>query len=770
MIQKFLSWVAQISVRKPWQVIFWVVVPQVLIGFFVLQTPWDLSFGSLMNRHNPGVARYIDAIKEIKLGGRLFLLLEGEEAVFEKNLDQVITAIGKVSAVKNVSMPPSVNWLEQNAPYLVERSIFDAWLGAAIESDNPAHSKTLEKEKEKLDLMTRQRTMEGHRLIQVTTVSDPLDVVAGGADYYALEEATQAILNGYQLKGAYTGIGAVAAQDQSKTFAAMEKLTPFSFLVVLFLFWLVEPKPMRLLLVSVPMLLAWWATMGTVGLILGQLTIMESLFGIMIFGLGIDFSLHLMVRFREERANGKTYEEAVSNTIKGTGHGVFAGGLTTAGAFLIAGTAKDISMSHLGISGGFGLLYCLFGTLLLLPAFWTLFEQKNANEKPARKEFTIPLLPSLARLSVRHPVWVLGVTVLLSWGAYRGFEHQTFQTNLQKVFNRDVPAMGVADKIQSIFGINGSSWMVLADNFEEARVLAEKMKKVTFIDRVDSISDFVRSDAAERHQLIKKHEKEIDDQITILETMIHLSNEEEEKELNQGIAAMQILKQATSIGPPTLESLPPSILSLLQVEDGRYLIQGYSRAPALDGDLAKTERLAIEKSLPQAFSFNLLLEDMMARTRPWLIPVFLSIILFVAALLWWDLRKIRWVILALLPVLVGLLWTFGTLCWLRIPFNMLMIGVLPLVIGLGVDDGIHVVKRMQEDDKPSPDEAAISVGRAITMTTITTCSSFVVTLFANHTGLESMGKIMLLGLPICLLTSVMIIPALATLWRESPSA
>jgi len=360
--------------------------------------------------------------------------------------------------------------------------------------------------------------------------------------------------------------------------------------------------------------------------------------------------------------------------------------------------------------------------------------------------------------------------LLTSYGAYRGFEHQTFQTNLQKVFNRDVPALEVADKIQAIFGINGSSWMVMADSFEEAGVLAEKMKQIPFIDRVDSISEFVRADAKDRQQLVQTHEKDIENQITILETMRHLSTEEEEKELNQGIEAMQILKGATTMGPPDLKSLPPSILSLLQVEDGRYLIQGYSKAPALDGDLAKQERIAVEEVLPEAFSFNLLLEDMMARTRPWLVPVFLSIVLFVAALLWWDLRRVRWVVLALLPVLVGLLWTFGALCWLRVPLNMLMIGVLPLVIGLGVDDGIHVVRRMQEDDHPTPDEAAISVGRAITMTTITTCSSFVVTLFANHTGLESMGKIMLFGLPICLLTSVMIIPALATVWRENPSS
>ena len=65
------------------------------------------------------------------------------------------------------------------------------------------------------------------------------------------------------------------------------------------------------------------------------------------------------------------------------------------------------------------------------------------------------------------------MTALLSVGAYSGFKHQTFQTNY-KVFNRDVPAMAVADKIQAITGINGSSWMVLADDLQEAGELARK--------------------------------------------------------------------------------------------------------------------------------------------------------------------------------------------------------------------------------------------------------------------------------------------------------
>ena len=68
MIQKFLAWVARIAVKKPWQVIAWVVLPQVFIGFFMLNTPWDMSFGGLLNRHNPDVARYLDTVKEIKFG------------------------------------------------------------------------------------------------------------------------------------------------------------------------------------------------------------------------------------------------------------------------------------------------------------------------------------------------------------------------------------------------------------------------------------------------------------------------------------------------------------------------------------------------------------------------------------------------------------------------------------------------------------------------------------------------------------------------------
>ena len=84
---------------------------------------------------------------------------------------------------------------------------------------------------------------------------------------------------------------------------------------------------------------------------------------------------------------------------------------------------------------------------------------------------------------------------------------------------------------------------------------------------------------------------------------------------------------------------------------------------------------------------------------------------------------------------------------------------------MGVDDGLHVVHRMIEEPNLSAHEATLSVSRAITMTTLTTCSSFCVLLASNHPGMESMAWTLLIGLPICFVASATLIPALAVLLK-----
>ena len=98
-------------------------------------------------------------------------------------------------------------------------------------------------------------------------------------------------------------------------------------------------------------------------------------------------------------------------------------------------------------------------------------------------------------------------------------------------------------------------------------------------------------------------------------------------------------------------------------------------------------------------------------------------------------------------------------------FSILLFVVIPLLLGLGVDDGLHVVHRMREDPELPANEATLSVSRAITMTTLTTCASFCVLLASNHPGMESMALTLLIGLPICFFASATLLPALAVLLR-----
>ena len=142
-----------------------------------------------------------------------------------------------------------------------------------------------------------------------------------------------------------------------------------------------------------------------------------------------------------------------------------------------------------------------------------------------------------------------------------------------------------------------------------------------------------------------------------------------------------------------------------------------------------------------------------------------SVLAFVCLVLFLDLRKLSWIVLAIVPVSISVLITFGLLCWMNVGFSVLLFAVAPLLLGLGVDDGLHVVHRMIEEPELSADKATLSVSRAITMTTLTTCSSFCVLLVSNHPGMESMAWTLLIGLPICFIASATLIPALAVVLK-----
>ena len=148
---------------------------------------------------------------------------------------------------------------------------------------------------------------------------------------------------------------------------------------------------------------------------------------------------------------------------------------------------------------------------------------------------------------------------------------------------------------------------------------------------------------------------------------------------------------------------------------------------------------------------------------PILIPAIFLVVTIILSIAFRDWRDVA---LALLPVAVGTAVTFGVFFWSGLQFNILTGIVVPVILGLGVDDGIHVVERLRryrERTDAVIHEAVEGVGRAIFLTTATTSVSFIGLLLTDHAGMESIAYFMLMGVPFCFVASVTVLPAAAKL-------
>ena len=117
--------------------------------------------------------------------------------------------------------------------------------------------------------------------------------------------------------------------------------------------------------------------------------------------------------------------------------------------------------------------------------------------------------------------------------------------------------------------------------------------------------------------------------------------------------------------------------------------------------------------------------------------------------------------LALVPVAIGSLWLGGLMGWLGVPLNPANIMTLPLVIGIGVTNGIHILNRFAEEQTPSI--LARSTGKAVLVSGLTAMAGFGSLILAQHRGIHSLGCVMTTGLATCMIAGLTFLPALLNL-------
>lgn len=544
-------------------------------------------------------------------------------------------------------------------------------------------------------------------------------------------------------------------------------------------------------------------------LAIGRLNLISVTFAVLFVGLGVDFGIHLVLRYREA-ASHDDHRRALHSAMCGVAGALTLSALCATFGFLAFVPTDYRGLAELGIISAFGMAIAWLTSLTLLPALLEVMPLRAARLPP-------PGPTVLARLQ-HHPRPVVAAAVggaLISLIALPALSFDFNPLNLKDPESESVRTFKrlAEDRATSPHVVE-----VLADSLEEAERIARRLGALDVVDRAITLADFVPSDQAEKLELIdalalylgpvlqmpiaakalgpEERARAIRRLQASLDAALarDLAPEDESgaarlagalrrfaevagddpaalAELSERLTGtlpylFERLRQALEAGPVTLADLPESLRSRWGNAEGqaRVLVRPATR---ITGNAAlETFARAVLDAEPRATGTPIIVMEAgravvaAFEEASWLALGLITGLLVVV------LRRLAEVLLILLPLGLAVLLTGATAVVLDLSLNFANVIVLPLLLGLGVSGAIHVVLRWRERREPAS-VAATSTPRAVLFSALTTIASFGSLAVSPHRGLASMGLLLTIAILWSLVSTLIVLPSLLALARRS---
>jgi hopanoid biosynthesis associated RND transporter like protein HpnN len=548
-------------------------------------------------------------------------------------------------------------------------------------------------------------------------------------------------------------------------------------------------------------------TAGFATIAVGHLNVLSVAFAILYIGLGVDFAIHICLCFRECWEDRMTSEEAIQKSVRILGSSLFLCALTTSIGFFAFIPTDYEGVSELGLISGGGMFVGLITSLTLLPALLKVFSIKQMPQKQAS---TLPCF--ICTFPFKYAKAIRYTSVLLAVAAAFSLNYVYLDSNpvnLRDQNSQSVRAFKdlLQSKYRSPFVLIG-----LSDSLEKAESLAKQVKQLPSVNKAITLNSFVAKDQAEKLEIIEdldivlgadldSFNRPLDKAdsrqgLLNLQTKINLalanpiSNASPEllQKLQQDITAFIHSADAMTSPEASYQQLETSLLRLLpftmqqlsssllayeyELEDIPVTIKqnwvsqsGIYKVmidPKKDLNIAEnlTEFATDVQSIDNSVT-GLPVSDLAAGAV--ISKVFVQafstafIIIFIVLLL--LLRNLRNSLLVMWPLLLAGLLTAAANVLLNNPFNFANIIALPLLMGMGVDSGIHIMHRLHSGLEKGEHLLQTSTARGVFFSSLTTLLSFTSLAFTNHQGIASMGLLLAIGISFTLICTLIVLPA-----------
>jgi len=223
----------------------------------------------------------------------------------------------------------------------------------------------------------------------------------------------------------------------------------------------------------------------------------------------------------------------------------------------------------------------------------------------------------------------------------------------------------------------------------------------------------------------------------------------------------EALQNQDNSGALRIQDLPQALRDRFIGVTGKYLIMVYPKEDVWKRENQKKFIEDVQKVYPNVTGTPVQLYHYTESLRASYVQAAYYSLAAIAVLVFIHFRSPLSLALSLVPVAVGFLWLGGIMGYFNIPLNPANIMTLPLVIGIGVTNGIHILNRFAEEQ--TPNILARSTGKAVLVSGLTAIAGFGSLILAQHRGIRSLGYIMSAGLATCMIAGLTFLPALLTL-------
>ena len=547
----------------------------------------------------------------------------------------------------------------------------------------------------------------------------------------------------HDLKIKLTGSLIVRLEENTFIKHDLEKSALLAVILVVAIILMYTRSWFSILLIIVPLLLSMTYTFAVTRLVIGHLNIISGFLVAILMGLGIDYGIHLYIRFKQELLKGRSIPEASEIVVTQVGRSGIISMLTTISVFSILSFSDFLGFAEFGKIATIGIISAFFTYIFIFPAQTIFYDRVAWLGKPKPRLFIFKIYNLYSSTPYFLSLGFLAVLLI----SFFLLPHVKFEYDFQKL-RGDSPEAEYETESTNDFGFAFSPTIILASNKKDLFYTHQALEKT-------KEKNGKHSTIGMHYSLNNFSRLEFESKKEILERIRDLFYEEKDiVRLALGSTRFEKFKEMLAAEPFDESAIPESLEKKLIAKDD-FLLLMFSPSDKNFFNVKNVYQLSKEILNENILAAEIM--DWVKQKGPEAMVVAVVIVFLILIL---DLQSFLLAAKTFMPLLTGLVFTGAIMAFFQVKLNFINIVMLPSIIGIMIGSCVYLSHHILDYSMGATVKSVQETGSAIILSALTSLAGYASLNMAHHAGVNSIATIVEIGIVTCTICALFMLPAL----------